>query len=209
MQGPVSTLGASEPSAETLSHQLGEANNSSGAVGGEKENGEKRAGNKTSKEAAADESSVVQNESRMVPLFRNVCFDVPHDHEAHYTTHVKVQRTEHTRSRAGSIWFSFRDDADRQVFWLWWNTGTGRVKTQALEPTTGRLGPLRDQCVIQPRDTHRLTIVEGPTQHTTLIDGITVGNISKTGRGKLAKMEVVNGTIHTNLKVHMTVVKMG
>ncbi|XP_076050260.1 uncharacterized protein LOC143030904 [Oratosquilla oratoria] len=210
MQGPVSTLGASEPSAETLSHQLGEANNSSGAVGGEKENGEKRAGNTTSKEAAADESSVVvETGLEVVPYLESVCFDLPQDHEAHYTTHVKVQGTGPKRSRPGGFWFYFRDDADREVFGILCDARTGRVSTGALEPTTGLLGPWRDQCDFQPRDAHRLTIVEGPTQYTTLIDGITAGTISKTGRGKLAKMEVFNNGIYTNLKVHMSVVKMG
>ncbi|XP_076050835.1 uncharacterized protein LOC143031187 [Oratosquilla oratoria] len=219
MQGPVSTLGASEPSAETLSHQLGEANSSSGAVGGEKENGEKRAGNTTSKEAAADESIVVvKNEQRVLSEYADVCFDLPpQDHKAYYTTHVKVQRTEPTRSREKGFSFYFRDDADRPMFVITCEGGTGHVETCTLEPTTGWLGPSRDQCDIQPRDAHRLTIVEGPTQYTTLIDGITVGTISKTGRGKLAKMEVTNGILKmgvfifhaTNLKVHMSVVKMG
>ncbi|XP_076049980.1 uncharacterized protein LOC143030684 [Oratosquilla oratoria] len=113
------------------------------------------------------------------------------------------------RSLVGGFWFYFRDDADRLVFGIHCHAGTGRVETQAWEPTTGELGPWRDQCDIQPRDAHRLTIVEGPTQHTTLLDGLTVGNISKTGRGKLAKMQVYNNGIHTNLKVHMSVVKMG
>ncbi|XP_076050232.1 uncharacterized protein LOC143030884 [Oratosquilla oratoria] len=112
------------------------------------------------------------------------------------------------RSRPGGFAFYFRDDADRQVFVIRCHAVIGRVVTRALEPTTGRLGPWRDQCDFQPRDAHRLTIVEGPTQYTTLIDGITAGTISKTGRGKLAKMQVIN-VIDPNLKVHMTVVKMG